>query len=745
MTMRFLRAFFIIVFALTTAASAQQAGPVSQMPFASIPLDGTELFYIIQNGVSKKTTSSTFASPPFTSTGNGATASANDAVRWGDLLFDAVADGGADNTDTVDTTSKIQVGINAAARTGRTYFFPAGGYIITDNLVVPSGSNIQCAPGTILYEMHNESIFINTNAQTNWATNYTAANRTTATDHDITINNCEGNFTKASNVSGPFALGSGLVTFLLAQRIHITHNSAYGDTTGTNSYQIANLVRFQKIFDSNAAYNFANGVYNGVGIYGGSQNVSATWNTYTLAPNTTNANAFSCSNINGVGGATSAGPDNQTSSQLTYSYNTCYPQGGDNAHGGVVAYNNAAGSSGSQLNDFTFEGNRTYATGSKNFCFSANGNADGWHFLNNTFSGCDKGAIVFAARAVSWCVTPTNPCDSSPNNAFTTVNGSQLVTFTFTGVNTQTVSVGNYIAVNAASPIGNVTLLGYYPVTAVGSGFLTFDSGTVANSSATGGGLATVATVWGTPRNFDIEGNHLYNVNAYNAVDGLNDSGEFVVAGPNNVLKNNTVEGGAYGAITLTSNFDCCSSATPVAMVLSGNQGAAGIGVPNLTFGWTIAGDNLYAYQSTYPPLILDYAAITSTGTWTPNPLWGGANTNWTFSQTAHFTKNGSDVLACFNLIWSAKAGGFSTGAFTVTGLPFPVHNGFAYPFNPTIVKNTAAGDNTFTAQNILISTPGGSTATLVFYTDITHQTQLDDTNILANTSLSACGHYETP
>jgi hypothetical protein len=44
------------ILALTTPAFAQQAGKVSQMPFASTPLAGTELLYLVQNGISVKCT-----------------------------------------------------------------------------------------------------------------------------------------------------------------------------------------------------------------------------------------------------------------------------------------------------------------------------------------------------------------------------------------------------------------------------------------------------------------------------------------------------------------------------------------------------------------------------------------------------------------------------------------------------------------------------------------------------------------
>lgn len=55
--MTLLRAILVLLFLNTVAFAQQSAGPVSQMPFASTPLNGTELLYIVQSGASKKITS----------------------------------------------------------------------------------------------------------------------------------------------------------------------------------------------------------------------------------------------------------------------------------------------------------------------------------------------------------------------------------------------------------------------------------------------------------------------------------------------------------------------------------------------------------------------------------------------------------------------------------------------------------------------------------------------------------------
>lgn len=496
-----------------------------------------------------------------------------------------------------DDTAALQCGVNLARIEGGSLSIPALNFVVRGNLVLSSGSVVKCAPGAVLWEQWQETIFINSNAQRNWLTDYTAANRTTATDHDITVQGCTGNFTQAGTKSGPWMLGSGMGAFLLAQRVHFDNNFVYGDVTGVFSQEIPNVIRLQKVFDSDANGNFGSGIYNLVGIWGGSQNVVATFNTGFLAPNLTSANAYSCSNINGVGAAPN---DHQTTSEITYSDNYCAPAGGANGTGGMVAYNNAAGSSGSVLNDLIFDRNRTYATGSKNFCFSATGALDGWTMRGNVFSGCDAGAVVLTAKALSWG-TPTTP--------FTTTSGSPLVLTTIAGVTTGNVSVGNWISIAGSVSVGGLTLTGTYPIVAVDptGGDFTFNAGANASSSANGGANA-INTYQGNPRNFVVEGNHLYNTNALNSTYSNNTGGEFWLQGPNNVLKNNTVSGGSYGSLALVSDFDCCSATTPVPTVVGGNVGTLGSGVPPLTAGWAIAGDAFVAFQAGYGPQIQDYA-----------------------------------------------------------------------------------------------------------------------------------------
>ena len=52
--MRRLLGFVSSIALASASALAQQAGPISNMPFAATPLSGSEQMYIVQGGVSKK-------------------------------------------------------------------------------------------------------------------------------------------------------------------------------------------------------------------------------------------------------------------------------------------------------------------------------------------------------------------------------------------------------------------------------------------------------------------------------------------------------------------------------------------------------------------------------------------------------------------------------------------------------------------------------------------------------------------
>jgi hypothetical protein len=656
-------------------------------------------------------------------------------------VYNAVTMGNADNTGTLNGTANLallQAGLNRASGAAipfiqiSPFWIPGGSYNIAGSLVAPSNSDVECAQGATLYQVNASVAFSNTNAQRIWTSDFTAATRANATDHDITINKCTVNATTAGSTPNNFQIGPGLAAFLLAQRVHVTYNSYYGDTTGNNTNQIGNVVRFAKDFDSNAYQNFGQGVYNGVGIWGGSQNVTATFNTYTLAPNNTNANFYSCSNINGMG--TAAG-DHQTTSQITYSDNTCYTNGGSSV--GVFAYNNGALSSGSAVNDLIFERNRTIVqSGTDNGCFSANGALDGWVVKDNYFYGCNNTPFIITPHAVAW---------GAQTNPFTTTNTSSSVVATIAGVTVANVSVGNYMLITGATGFNGLTLAnGYYQITAVdpAGGDFTFNAGQTANASGSGGGTPTVSTYWGSPRNYVIDSNRFVNVTATSA--GIASDAVIVTEGPNGSVTNNSAENSTYGALTFTYQGDCCSSVTPTPIIVSGNKGPAGSGMTSPRGGFTVAGDNFFAYASGSVPTILDYAAIASHGTWTPVIQIAGVTPgDITYStQSGQYWLNGKQMFACFDITLTSK--GVSTGAVTIIGLPSAPF-AFAMPWVVQQIRNFSAGDNTFVPTALSMTTPAGGAPALVLYVNDSVATQVDNSNLINSSVLNACGTYATP
>lgn len=85
-----------------TPAFTQQAGTVSNLPYASTPLNGSELLYVIQNGVSKKTSLSQAMVPAYTSPLAGAV-SRSYASKLSDII--SIADFGGIASTTTTTCS----------------------------------------------------------------------------------------------------------------------------------------------------------------------------------------------------------------------------------------------------------------------------------------------------------------------------------------------------------------------------------------------------------------------------------------------------------------------------------------------------------------------------------------------------------------------------------------------------------------------------------------------------------------
>ena len=524
--------------------------------------------------------------------------------------FGARADGAANDL------AALQKAINAGASTRSVVVIPKGVYLIAGSLILPSGATIDCQAGATLKQMSNDTVFVNANGNRVWVkdhANPTAfvyangnrfwtkddANPTVAnmSDHDITVSGCTLDFTAATlSHARSSLLGAGGFAILLAHNIHIFNNKflgnvSYGSGGGTGLW--GNFIRMSKVYDSDVHDNWGQGLYNGFGFWGGGWNVRAYNNTWYIAQGKSGS-TVSCANINGM----DSGGYHQTISHISYDHNTCYIAGGV-AGTNAVAYNNGTLSAGSTIAYFNFDHNTTIATGPHTVCYNASGAMDHLSIEGNRFENCDKGAFFLTGHATSWG-TRTNP--------LTTIQGSSRVTASISGVTRPAVAVGNYVSFTGSPSVGGLRLGGHYSITAVSTGSFTFDAGTNATSSVTaGGGTTKVATYWGLPRNSLIADNVFINSN--NPNDGL-----IVVLGPGNIVKNNKIEGGSYGALTFTSSFDLCSSCGAATTMVSGNVGPPGTGVASPYGNLAASGDNRNAHQKGFPPRASDASPLPANG-----------------------------------------------------------------------------------------------------------------------------------
>ena len=281
----------------------------------------------------------------------------------------------------------------------------------------------------------------------------------------------------------------------------------------------------------------------------------------------------------------------------------------------------------------------------------------------------------------------------------------------------------------AATPVGGLSLAtGYYPVIASDARTFTFNFGTNATSTATGGGTPNLANFVGPPRNIVIANNHFENTSAGPT------SGLINTQGPNIIINNNSVMGGTYGAITLTSSRDYCAT-SPLPAVILATNGPAGSGIPNGTFGWVIGGDAVHAYEASFPPNIID-APPTSEGVWTPILNFGGASDGITYTtQAGQYWKNDRSVRACGQIALSNK--GTATGNALVSGFPFL--NDALTPMLPVYVANMTG--ITFPAPVLTLSSPG---AQLILNSNYS-STPITDANFQNISFLYFCGTYTTP
>ena len=125
-------------------------------------------------------------------------------------------------------------------------------------------------------------------------------------------------------------------------------------------------------------------------------------------------------------------------------------------------------------------------------------------------------------------------------------------------------------------------------------------------------------------------------------------------------------------------------------------------------------------------------------GTWTPQPAFGGASVGMTFStRIARYTKIGNRVLLETYMVFTAK--GSSTGAATVTGLPF-AESGSGLVNAMQVAVFNATG---LTAGMAGYITAGGSEMQLLL-PNTTGAANSSDAQFTNTTNLLISGNYTT-
>ena len=105
---------------------------ISELPVATLPLAGTELVPVVQNGATKQTT---LAAMPYVPTGTGAVTTTVQAKLRESV---SVKDFGAKGDGVTDDTAAIQAAIDS----GKPVFVPAGTYYLATSLKVENGNVI---------------------------------------------------------------------------------------------------------------------------------------------------------------------------------------------------------------------------------------------------------------------------------------------------------------------------------------------------------------------------------------------------------------------------------------------------------------------------------------------------------------------------------------------------------------------------------------------------------------------------
>lgn len=495
---------------------------------------------------------------------------------------------GIDPTSAIDSTSGFRAILDAASKTGKKIVVPKGRYLISAPLYLDSHTHIACQPGAIILPTKAGIVFGNRNADVDWQLDTTPSIAENQTDVDISVDVCTVDTTNVADLVPDLTtrVGISAFRFRLMRGLRLTNNRVLGDPTGLNLAHIPNAFAIAGVADAIVQSNYAEGVYNGFGAWGGSRNFRVSHNTWSIAPNLQGKNnPYSCSNINGVGTV----PDfHQTTHDFVYDHNTCYLHGGRGQKAeGAVGYNNSALSSGSAIINGRFLYNTTIATGHNNTCYVSSGHIDRFDLIGNYFEGCDAQTVSLTGRAKYF---------GDYFDPLTTTEGSPSVVVSAPNASSGSVSVGNWAFLHSDRQVGGLLLNGIYEVTAVAEGSFVVDARKKAGATAHGGGQTRIAVHWGAYRNSLIAGNVFKDCNS------LPDDGALVVEGPNNIVMDNIFKGGVYGAKILVSSKDCCSGGAAATITVFGNFGPAGTGVTRPTGGFDVAGDGNIAYERGYGP-----------------------------------------------------------------------------------------------------------------------------------------------
>jgi hypothetical protein len=155
----------------------------------------------------------------------------------------------------------------------------------------------------------------------------------------------------------------------------------------------------------------------------------------------------------------------------------------------------------------------------------------------------------------------------------------------------------------------------------------------------------------------------------------------------------------------------------------------------NLTFGTSNGGITFNNSSALVNSTLNDYEV----GTWTPGVTFNGNSTGVTYSanNAATYTKIGNRVYVSGYLILTNK--GSSTGAASITGLPFATPNSFGATSAISLYPDAV----TYTGTIFGVIARNGSTIDLVQYSVLGVQSSLTDTNFANGTNIAFMACYQ--